>query len=38
MTAVTDAALGVVRAVVEVAAAPEKVWHALTESSQVAGC
>jgi uncharacterized protein YndB with AHSA1/START domain len=35
MTAVTDAALGVVRAVVEVAAPPEKVWRALTDPKEL---
>ena len=35
MTAVTDAALGVVRAVVEVAASPEKVFHALTDPNEL---
>ncbi len=35
MTAVTDAALGVVRAVVEVAAPAEKVWRALTDPTEL---
>ncbi len=35
MTAVTDASAGVVRAVVEVAAAPEKVWRALTDPKEL---
>jgi uncharacterized protein YndB with AHSA1/START domain len=35
MTAATDAALGVVRAVMEVAASPEKVFHALTDPKEL---
>jgi uncharacterized protein YndB with AHSA1/START domain len=35
MTAVSDAALGVVRAVMEVAAAPEKVFRALTDPKEL---
>ena len=35
MTAVTDAALGVVRAVMEVAASPEKVFRALTDPKEL---
>ena len=35
MTAATDAALGVVRAVMEVAASPEKVFRALTDPNEL---
>jgi uncharacterized protein YndB with AHSA1/START domain len=35
MTGVTDAALGVVRAVMEVAASPERVWRALTDPKEL---